>query len=112
MNRQAAIFARGDLGFLLGGQILIRFQIPQAVFVSIAEILRRQLQLRLGSVPCQIWIYLTAVGERVVRETDGPGQVCGLSEATAVEEAADSAEHKRQHQADSKDVQYRRMGSL
>jgi len=61
--------------------------------------------LRAGPIPFKVRAYLASAGERVVRKADGPGEVCGFAETTAVEETADSAEHQRQHQTDSEDVE-------
>ncbi len=48
----------------------------------------------------------------MIGEPDSAGQVGGFAEAAAVEEAADSPEDERQHQANGEDVQIAADGEI
>jgi hypothetical protein len=48
----------------------------------------------------------------VIWELDGPRQVSGPSKATAIEKTADSAQDKREHQANGEDVEVTANGEL
>jgi len=48
----------------------------------------------------------------LVWETDGPRQIGGSSKAATIEKTADSAEDKREHQADCEDVKVAANGQL